>query len=201
MREEALLTGELESTNEPYAIAKIAAIKLCTSFNEQYRTDFLSLMPTNLYGPGDNYDKETGHVLPALIAKFHDAKTSGANQVVLWGDGSPLREFLYVDDLADAALFLMQRYSAADIGQWINVGSGQEVSISDLALLVRDVVFGGDVSDAPAIVWDSSKPNGTPRKLLDTTRINGLGWSAQTSLKVGIHQAYEAYRRSLGGVL
>lgn len=201
MREAALLTGELEPTNEPYAIAKIAAIKLCTSFNEQYQTDFLSLMPTNLYGPGDNYDKEAGHVLPALIAKFHDAKTSGASQVVLWGDGSPLREFLYVDDLADAALFLMQQFSAADIGQWINVGSGQEVSISDLAMLVRDVVFGGDVTDAPAIVWDSSKPNGTPRKLLDTTRINNLGWRAQTSLQAGVRQAYDAYRQSLGSTL
>ena len=193
MREEALLSGALEPTNEPYAIAKIAAIKLCQSYNTQYATDFLSLMPTNLYGPQDTYDLENSHVLPALIARFHLAKKAGDTVVTLWGDGSPLREFLYVDDLAQAAVMLMQRYGAADIGSWINVGSGQEVAIGRLAHMVREIVYGGDASSFPTIRWDSSKPTGTPRKLLDSTRINKLGWQAKTSLREGIEKTYRAY--------
>ena len=193
IREEALLTGPLEPTNDAYAIAKIAAIKLCVAFNEQYGTDFLSLMPTNLYGIGDTYDRAGGHVLPTLIAKFDDAKRSGAREVTLWGDGSPLREFLWADDLAGAALFLMQNYTAADIGGWINVGSGQELSIADLAQQVRAVVFADAPDRVPAIAWDTTKPNGTPRKLLDSSRINALGWQATTPLEAGIKRAYDDY--------
>jgi GDP-L-fucose synthase len=235
MTEEMLLAGELEPTNEPYAVAKIAAIKLCQSYNIQYRTDFISLMPTNLYGPGDTYDLETSHVLPALIARFHQAKQTGDTSVTLWGDGSPLREFLYVDDLAQAAVFIMQNYSSAELHPWINVGSGQEVSIATLAEMVRDVVFAdndpGIVPDnridadtqvssrlsnrtgrqqngqtdrwigrshvIPAIEWDTTRPNGTPRKLLDSTRINALGWQARTPIKEGIEQAYADYLKQV----
>lgn len=193
MNEELLLTGALEPTNEPYAIAKIAAIKLCQSYNTQYGTNYISLMPTNLYGVGDNYNVESGHVLPALIAKFHAAKVAGATEVTLWGDGSALREFLYADDLATAAVHMMQRYSAAETGPWINVGSGEEHSIADLASIVSGVVFQDSPEQAPAIVWDKTKPNGTPRKLLDSTRIHNLGWSAKTPLEDGIRQAYAAY--------
>lgn len=193
MTEDALLTGPLEPTNEPYAIAKIAAIKLCSSYNRQYGTEYLSLMPTNLYGPGDTYDIEYGHVLPVLIAKFHSAKVSGEDRVVLWGDGSPLREFLFSDDLADAAVFVMERLSASDVGEFINVGSGIEISIADLAEQIRAIIY----EDAPhrecEIVWDTDMPSGTPRKLLDTSRLTGLGWSARTSLSEGIRLAYADY--------
>jgi len=191
--EDELLTGPLEPTNEPYAIAKIAAIKLCGAYNRQYGTDFLSLMPTNLYGPGDRYDLEAGHVLPVLVAKFHLAKESGEDRVVLWGDGSPLREFLYSDDLADAAILIMQEMSAEQVGEHINVGSGEEVSIAHLAELVRDTVY----ADAPGrtceIVWDTSKPNGTPRKLLDSSRVRALGWAPTTSLAEGLKRSYADY--------
>jgi GDP-L-fucose synthase len=192
IREEYLLSGALEPTNEAYAIAKIAAIKLCRYYNQQYGTDFLSLMPTNLYGPGDNYDLATSHVLPALIRKFHDAKVGGGT-VTLWGDGSPYREFLHVDDLADAALFLMEGVSAAEAGEMINVGTGRDQSIRELAGLVQSIVgYEGPVA------WDASKPNGTPRKLLDVTRLNGLGWKAKIGLREGIEGSYEAYKEGLG---
>lgn len=193
IREDALLTGLLEPTNESYAIAKIAAIKLCTAYNRQHDTQFLSLMPTNLYGIGDNYDIENGHVLPVLIARFHEAKASGEDRVVLWGDGSPLREFLFADDLADAAVYVMERLRAEDIGEFINVGSGNEISIAQLASAVRAVVY----ADAPdricTVVWDTEKPNGTPRKLLDSSRLTSLGWSARTSLEDGLRIAYRDY--------
>ena len=193
MKEEYLLSGPLEPTNEPYAIAKIGAIKLCASYNRQYGTNFISLMPTNLYGPHDNYHPFNSHVLPALIRRFHEAKESGTDRVVLWGDGSPYREFLYSDDLADAAVYLMERYNAQDIGEFINVGSSQEVTIKELAELIRNVVY----EDAPGrecqIQWDTSKPNGTPRKLLDCTRLTALGWKPRFSLKEGIRLAYRDF--------
>jgi GDP-L-fucose synthase len=189
LKEEYLLSGPLETTNEAYAVAKIAAVKLCRYYNEQYGTDFLSLMPTNLYGPGDNYDLENSHVLPALIRKFHEAKISGG-PVRLWGDGSPFREFLYVDDLADAALFLMENYSAADIGEIVNVGTGKDLSIKNLAVLVAEIIgYEGE------ILWDTSKPNGTPRKFLDSTKITSLGWKPKTDLETGIRLAYEDFKR------
>lgn len=203
IHESALLTGPLEETNRPYAIAKIAAIELCTSYNRQYGTDFISIMPTNLYGIGDNYDLQGSHVLPALIAKFHQARVDGADTVTLWGDGSPLREFLYADDLGEAAVFIMQNLSAEQVGGWMNVGSGEEISIADLALLVREVVFAGSPESSndtdhtgislPAIVWDTSMPNGTPRKLMDSNRINSLGWRPQTPIREGIAVAYDDY--------
>ncbi len=191
--EEALLTGPLEPTNEAYAVAKIAAIKLCMACNEERGCDFLSLMPTNLYGLGDTYDTEGGHVLPSLIAKFDAAKRSGADSVTLWGDGTPLREFLWADDLAHCAVWLMREQTADRIGGWINVGSGQELSISELAQRVRAVVY-ADASDMlPQIVWDTSRPNGTPRKLLDSSRLAALGWKATTPLDEGIARAYDDY--------
>ena len=178
MSEESLLTGPLEPTNEWYAIAKIAGIKMCQAYRRQYNFDAISIMPTNLYGPNDNFDLATSHVLPALIRKFHEAKVSGAKEVVVWGTGRPKREFLYVDDLADAALFLMQNYSAAEI---INVGVGEDISIADLAAMISEVVgFEGE------LVFDKSKPDGTPRKLLDVSRINKLGWQAKTGIKSGL---------------
>lgn len=193
MKEEYLLSGELEPTNEPYAIAKIAAIKLCSSYNRQHGTDFLSVMPTNLYGPGDNYDLQGSHVLPALIRKFHEAKASGADRVALWGDGSPFREFLYSEDLADAVVFLMERRSASELGEFVNVGSGKELRIRELAEAVRDAVY----ADAPgrdcAIEWDATKPNGTPRKLLDVSRLAGLGWRSRTPLREGLVLAYRDF--------
>ena len=184
MAEEYLLTGELEPTNEPYAIAKIAAIKLCRYFNEQYGSNFISVMPTNLYGPNDNFDLETSHVLPALIRKFHEAREHGG-PVTLWGDGSPMREFLYADDLADALLFLLENYDAEEIGEFVNIGTGADISIKELAGLIAETVgYRGEVE------WDTSKPNGTPRKLLDVSRMNKLGWRANTGLREGIEKAY-----------
>ena len=189
MREEHLLTGPLEPTNEPYAIAKIAGVKLIESYNRQYGTAWLSAMPTNLYGPNDNYDLETSHVLAALIRKFHDAKLAGDAPVSLWGSGTPLREFLYVDDLADACLFLMEHVRAGDApGDLYNVGSGHETSIADLARLIQ-----GLVGHRGEIRWDPTKPDGTPRKLLDTSRLAQRGWTARTQLADGIRQAYAAY--------
>jgi len=188
IEEQSLLTGPLEVTNEAYAIAKIAGIKMCAAFNRQYGTDFMSIMPTNLYGPGDNYDLTQSHVLPALIRKAHEAKLAHASQMVVWGTGTPRREFMHADDLAGACLFLMERASAKDIGELINVGTGLDLSIAELARLVGAVVgFEGD------LVFDSSKPDGTPRKLLDVSKLARLGWRAQISLELGIREAYEDF--------
>lgn len=185
MKEEYLLTSELEPTNEPYAIAKIAGIKMCQSYNRQYVTNFISVMPTNLYGQNDNFDLETSHVLPALIRKFHEAKLNNYDYVELWGTGTPRREFLYVDDLADACIFLMSHYDRSEI---INIGTGTDQSIKELAALVCKVVgYKGDIK------WDTSKPDGTPRKLLDVSKISELGWKAKTSLIEGINKTYNWY--------
>jgi GDP-L-fucose synthase len=182
LKEEYLLTGELEPTNQWYAVAKIAGIKLCQAYRRQYGCDFISAMPTNMYGPNDNYDLQTSHVLPALIRKFHDAKINSAATVTCWGTGAPLREFLYADDLAGACVFLMQNYSEE---QFINVGSGSEITIRELSELVKRVVgFAGE------IVWDTTKPNGTPRKLMDSSRLFALGWKPQVDLETGIRLAY-----------
>lgn len=185
IKEEYLLTGPLEQTNEPYAIAKIAGIKLCESINRQYATRYISVMPTNLYGPSDNYDLTTSHVLPALIRKAHDAKQRREQELIVWGTGNPRREFLYVDDMADACIFLMEK----GIGDGIyNIGCGEDVTIRQLAETVMDVMgFKG------SIVFDSSKPDGTPRKLLDVSRMANLGWRAKTSLSEGVAMAYAAY--------
>jgi GDP-L-fucose synthase len=186
MKEVYLLSGHLEPTNEPYAVAKIAGIKLCQAYNRQYGTRFISIMPTNLYGPGDNFDLKTSHVLPALIRKFHEAKTNSDRSVEIWGTGAPRREFLYVDDLADACLFLMNHYEEDDI---INVGVGKDRSIRELAELVGEIVgFEGDLR------FDHSKPDGTPLKLLDVSRLTALGWQARTPLREGIKRAYQWYR-------
>ena len=183
MTEDALLTGALEPTNEPYAVAKIAGIKMAEAYRSQYGFDAISLMPTNLYGPEDNFDLESSHVLPALIRKFHEAKVAGAATVTLWGTGSPLREFLHVDDLGSAAVFLMRNYSS---GQIINVGSGEEISIGELGRLIGEVVgFTGE------IVQDRSKPDGSPRKLMDSSRLRGLGWKPEVGLREGIARTYE----------
>jgi GDP-L-fucose synthase len=188
MKEEHLLTGLLEPTNEPYAIAKIAAIKLCRYYNEQYRTNFISVMPTNLYGPHDNFNLETSHVLPALIRKFHEAKGSHQPAVTIWGTGRSFREFLYVDDLADACIFLMDKYDYKDIGEFINIGTGKEVTIEDLAKLVKGVIgYEGD------ILHDVTKPDGSPRKLLDSSRLQSFGWNATMSLEEGIRRTYEFF--------
>jgi GDP-L-fucose synthase len=188
MKEEDLLTGVLEATNEPYAIAKIAGIKMCSAYNRQYGTNFLSAMPTNLYGPGDNYDAQNSHVLPALIRKAHEAKIQGLEKITVWGTGTPRREFLYSDDLADACVFLMEHYDAADISEFINIGSGEEVSIADLATLITTIVgYRGK------IVFDASKPDGTPRKLLDLSKLAAFGWRSKTTLEDGIRQTYEKY--------
>jgi GDP-L-fucose synthase len=183
MTEEMLLSGALEPTNEAYAIAKIAGIKLCQSYRKQYGDDFISAMPTNLYGPNDNFDLTSSHVLPALIRKFHDAKAEGRDEVVVWGSGTPRREFLHVDDLADACVFLMDRYSDA---AHINVGTGEDQSIGELAAMVRDVVY-----PTATIVFDSSKPDGTPRKQLDVSRLHALGWRHTIELEAGIRSTYE----------
>ena len=189
LREDALLTSPLEPTNEAYAIAKIAAIKLCRYYNEQYGTEFLSVMPTNLYGPGDNFDLETSHVLPALIRRFHDAKEKGMSEVALWGTGSPLREFLFVDDLADAVVFVMENLHAREIGEFINIGAGWDLAIRELAELVAGVVgFKG------RICWDASKPDGTPRKIMDSSRINGLGWKPKVGLQEGVSRTYDWFK-------
>lgn len=182
LKEEYLLTGELEPTNEPYAIAKIAGIKMCEAYRDQYGCNFISAMPTNLYGPNDNYHPENSHVLPALIRKFHEAKMSGANQVEVWGDGTPLREFLYADDLADALVYLLENYNEKG---FVNVGCGEDISIGDLAQLVKKVVgFTGE------LVFDASKPNGTPRKLMDVSRLFATGWRPKVELETGIGMAY-----------
>jgi GDP-L-fucose synthase len=185
IKEEYLLTGPLEGTNEAYAIAKIAGLMMCRSYRQQYGFDAISAMPTNLYGPGDNYHPENSHVVPALIRRFHEAKQSGSPEVTIWGSGRPLREFLHVDDMANAAVYLMRHYSSPDI---VNVGSGYEVSIEELARTVAHVTgYQG------SLVFDGSKPDGTPRKRLDTSRLEGIGWRPMISLKEGLLQTYEAF--------
>lgn len=182
LKEEYLLTGLLEPTNEPYAIAKIAGIKLCEAYRAQYNCNFISVMPTNLYGYNDNYHPQNSHVLPALIRRFHEAKVSGAPEVIIWGSGSPLREFLFADDLAEACLFLMENYHDP---QLINIGTGSDLSIRDLALLIRDIVgYTGDLK------FDSTKPDGTPRKLMDVSKLHNLGWRHTIELPEGIALAY-----------
>src|SRR3989344_821543 len=186
IKEEYLLSGELEATNKAYAAAKIAGIVMCQSYNKQYGANFIGVMPTNLYGEGDNFDLENSHVLPAMIRKFHDAKESGGGEVVLWGTGNPKREFLYVDDLANACLFLMNNYDSSEI---INIGTGEDLSILELANIVKEIVgYEGN------IVWDSTKPDGTMRKLLDVSKIHSLGWKYSISLKEGIKRTYEWYK-------
>ena len=185
IKEEYLLTGPLEYTNEPYAIAKIAGIKLCESYRDQYGADFISVMPTNLYGINDNYHPENSHVLPALIRRFHEAKMNGLKEVMIWGSGTPKREFLYADDLADACLFLMEEYSGKEI---VNIGCGEDLSIRELAELVKEVTgYAGN------LVFDTSKPDGTSRKLLDVSKINALGWRYKTSLREGMNMAYQDF--------
>lgn len=185
IKEEYLLTGALEPTNQPYAIAKIAGIELCRSYRRQYGADFICVMPTNLYGPNDNFDPQSSHVLPALIRRFHEAKERGEKEVVVWGSGRPRREFLHADDLADACVFLMERYSAEEL---VNVGVGRDMSIASLAELVREVVgYEGEIR------FDSTKPDGTPRKLLDVGRLHSMGWRARIPLREGIEHTYRWY--------
>ena len=195
IREEELLTGPLEPTNEPYAIAKIAGIKLCQYYRQQYGCDFISAMPTNLYGPGDNFDLATSHVLPALMRKFDDARQRGGGEVEVWGTGAAQREFLHVDDLADGCRFLMENYSNS---MHINLGTGVDLSIQELAETIRSIVC-----PSAELVFDPSKPDGTPRKVLDVTRLNGLGWTAKTSLAEGLRSTYEWFcdnKHALRGV-
>ena len=185
IKEEYLLTGELEKTNEPYAIAKIAGIKLCETYREQYGANFISVMPTNLYGKNDNYNPENSHVLPALIRRFHEAKQQNLKEVVIWGSGNPKREFIFADDLATACLFLMNNYNEKEI---INIGCGEDITIKELATLIKEITgFEG------ALVFDTTKPDGTPRKLLDVTKINNLGWHYKIKLKEGIEMAYRDF--------
>ena len=186
IKEEYLLSGYLEKTNEAYALAKISGLKYCEYLNTQYGTDYISVMPCNLYGPNDNYHPEHSHVIPALIRRFHEAKISGAKSVTCWGDGSPLREFLYVDDLAELCVFLMNNYSG---NETVNAGSGREITIKGLTELVAEIVgYSGE------ILWDTSKPNGTPRKIMDVSKAASLGWKCKTSLKDGIRLAYEDFK-------
>lgn len=196
LKEEYLLTGPLEPTNDAYAIAKIAVIKLCDSYNKQYGTNFLSVMPTNLYGPGDTYDINNGHVLPAMIKKFHESKIFGVDKVILWGDGSPYREFLFNEDLADAVIFLMETKNASEIGEFINIGTGIDLTIKELSQIIERIVY----SDCPdrkcAIEWDTTKPNGTPRKLLDVSKLHSLGWKAKTGFEEGIKRAYAEFLKN-----
>lgn len=188
MREEYLLTGPLEPTNEAYALAKIAGIKMCDAYNRQYGTNFISVMPTNLYGLGDNYDLNNSHVVPALIRKMHEARKDG-REVLVWGSGMPRREFLYSGDLADACVFLMESRNASDIGEFVNIGVGKEITIKELAELIAEVVgFKGP------LVFDASKPDGAPRKLLDVSRLRSLGWEAETDLRLGLGLAYEDFK-------
>jgi GDP-L-fucose synthase len=197
MKEEYLLSDLLEPTNEAYAIAKINVIKLCTYYNQQYGTNYLSVMPTNLFGPGDNYDPNGSHVLPALIRKFHEAKVSGSDKVTLWGDGSPKREFLFSDDLAEALVMLMQKHNAGDLtnpaGDFVNIGSGKDLTIKELAEKIRDIVYKDIPNRTCNIEWDSTKPNGTPQKLLDISRITNLGFSPKIGLTSGIELAYKDF--------
>ena len=185
LKEEYLLTGLLEPTNEPYAIAKITGIKLCEAYRDQYGCNFISVMPTNLYGTGDNYHPQNSHVLPALIRRFHEAKKLGDAAVVVWGSGTPKREFLYADDLADACVFLMEQYNEREL---VNIGTGEDLSIKELSYIVKEITgFEGD------IVFDTTKPDGTPRKLMDVSKLHGLGWKHTTALKEGIRAAYQDF--------
>ena len=185
IKEEYLLSGYLEETNEAYALAKISGLKMCQYFNKQYGTNFISVMPTNLYGPYDNFHPEHSHVMPALIRRFQEEKVNGAKEVVVWGSGKPLREFLYSEDMADACIYLMENYEGND---FFNIGTGKEITIKGLAELIKEVVgYGGE------IVWDSSKPDGTPRKLLDVSRLESQGWKYKMELKDGVKEAYEWY--------
>lgn len=187
LKEEYLLSGYLEETNEPYAIAKIAGIKLCENYRRQYGCDFIAVMPTNLYGPNDNYNLNNSHVLPALIRKFHEAKEQHLPQVVMWGSGSPLREFLHADDLGDACVYLMQQYSGTT---HVNIGTGEDISIKDLALLIKSIVgYTGEITN------DLSKPDGTPRKLMDVSFLHSLGWSHRIGLEEGIRRVYDDFRK------
>jgi GDP-L-fucose synthase len=193
IKEEYLLTSKLEPTNEAYAIAKIAAIKLCQYYNEQYKTNFVSLMPTNLYGENDNFDLETSHVFPALIRRFHEAKTEKKEFVELWGTGSPKREFLYVNDLADACNFILKNVNVSDLPEgFVNIGTGEDLSIKELAETIKDIVgYDGEIK------WDRTKPDGTPRKLLDVSLLTSLGWKYKTSLRDGIKRTYEWYIQNI----
>ena len=185
LKESYLLSGYLEQTNEPYAIAKIAGIKMCEAYRAQYGCNFISVMPTNLYGTNDNYDLVNSHVLPAMIRKFHEAKEIGASEMTLWGTGSPMREFLHADDLAEACLFLMENYNESEL---VNIGTGEDVTIKNLAALVKQIIgFQGE------IIWDSSKPDGTPRKLMDVSKLHGLGWHHKIALEEGIKLAYQDF--------
>ncbi len=185
LKESYLLSGYLEQTNEPYAIAKIAGIKMCEAYRAQYGCNFISVMPTNLYGTNDNYDLINSHVLPAMIRKFHEAKEIGASEMTLWGTGSPMREFLHADDLAEACLFLMENYNESEL---VNIGTGEDVTIKNLAALVKQIIgFQGE------IIWDSSKPDGTPRKLMDVSKLHGLGWHHKIALEEGIKLAYQDF--------
>lgn len=185
LKEEYLLTGLLEDTNEPYAVAKIAGIKLCEAYRDQYGSNFIAAMPTNLYGPGDNYHLQNSHVIPAMLRKFHEAKQNNSSFTEIWGTGTPLREFMFVDDLADACFFLMKEYNDR---LFVNVGTGDEVSIGELAHLIKEVVgYTGEIK------FDTSKPDGTPRKLMDTARLHAMGWKHKTSLKDGLAQAYQCF--------
>jgi GDP-L-fucose synthase len=189
LKEEYLLSGHLESTNEPYAIAKIAGIKMCEAYRDQYGCNFISAMPTNLYGPNDNYHPENSHVLPALIRKFHDAKTQGLSEVSVWGNGSPMREFLYADDLANALVYLLLNYNEKD---FLNVGYGSDVTIKELAETIADVIgFEG------SLAFDTTKPNGTPRKLMDSTRLFSTGWTPKIDLRTGIALAYQDFLKQV----
>ena len=189
IKEEYFMTGTLEKTNDAYAIAKIAGIKMCQSYNKQYKSNFISLMPTNLYGEGDNYDLENSHVFPAMIRKFHEAKLRKAKNILLWGSGSPYREFLHVDDLADACLFLMENYNSSEI---INVGTGKDLTIKELSEMMKKIIgFEGN------IIFDSTKPDGTPRKLLDVSKIHSLGWHHAIEVEDGLRKTYEEFKKTL----
>lgn len=192
IKEEYLLSGPLEETNDAYAIAKIAGIKMCQSFNEQYKTNYISVMPTNLYGINDNFDLKSSHVLPAMIRKFHDAKINKSKYVELWGSGSARREFLFVEDLADACVFLMNNYNSSEI---LNIGTGEDLTIKDLAYKIKDIVgFGGEIK------WNTNMPEGTPRKLLDVSKINNLGWKYKTSLNDGLKLTYDWFLKEYNNI-
>ena len=192
LKEEYLLTGELEVTNEAYAIAKIAGIRLCKHYNQQYGTNFISVMPTNLYGPNDNFDLKTSHVMPALIRKFYEAKINKEPEVVVWGTGTPMREFMHVDDMADACVYLMENSNYDETREFINIGVGEDISIKELAELIKSITgYEGK------IVYDTSKPDGTPRKLLDVTKLHSLGWKYKISLKDGIKRVFDEYQKNL----
>lgn len=193
LKEEYLLTGALEPTNDAYALAKISVIKLCAAYNKEYGTNFLSVMPTNLYGPGDNYELTGSHVLPAMIRKFHEAKISGRDTVTLWGDGSPYREFLYSEDLAEAVVYLMENKDAKDLGEFINIGTGEDLQIKELAGIVSSVVYEDTPERSCSINWDTTKPNGTPKKLLDVSKLKALGFTPSTNLKDGIRLSYRDF--------